>query len=199
MGGPRRAGLVLAGGRSSRFGGEKAVAVLEGRPLLAWSLSALQTCCAAVAVSAAAGSGAEAWARSAGIPVLHDDPGHARGPLAGLAAGLGWAAGEGFNTLATLPCDTPGVGLTHLGPLFEAAVGAPAAFAETADGPHPLCAVWRVSLLPLIAVRLAGGEHPSVRGLLSELGAVSVRFADPSPFRNMNRLADLEGPGGTGA
>src|SRR6185503_10850243 len=45
------AGLVLAGGRSIRFGGEKAVAKLEGRTLLEWAAERLRTVCGSVAIN----------------------------------------------------------------------------------------------------------------------------------------------------
>ena len=44
-------GLVLAGGRSVRFGGEKAVALLDGRPLVQWAAERLRSVCARVAIA----------------------------------------------------------------------------------------------------------------------------------------------------
>jgi len=180
------AGLVLAGGRSSRFGSEKAVALLAGTPLLTRLVSELSGACEAVAVSARPGSGAAALARSMGIETLADDAAHAKGPLAGLVAGLGWARGRGFDRLVTLPCDTPLVGYREIVALLMGMGDAPAAYAATRDGPQPLCAVWRTELERGLSLRLAAGEHPSVRQLLAEIAAVEVMFEDPSPFRNAN-------------
>jgi molybdopterin-guanine dinucleotide biosynthesis protein A len=191
MSGPRLAGLVLAGGQSRRFGREKAAALLRGRPLLAWSLSALDACCEVVAVSAAPGSEAETLARTAGRQVLRDDPSHPRGPLAGLAAGLAWAAAEGFDALATLPCDTPGVGAEQLRALIAALGEADAAYAMTDTGAQSLCAVWPMRAGPMLTAWLAAGDHPPVRRLLEDLGARAVMFADASIFRNANTPDDL--------
>ena len=47
--------------------------------------------CAAVAVNTRPGTQAEALAQAAGLPVLHDAPGDAAGPLSGVKAGLVWA------------------------------------------------------------------------------------------------------------
>ncbi len=182
----RIAGLLLAGGRSSRFGSEKAVAPLAGRPLLAWSAGALAEVCKTVAVSAVADSEAALLAKSMGLPVVVDDPRHARGPLAGLAAGLAWAHATGFDHLVTLPCDTPLVSGRELSRLLADLGAGPAAYAVTEDGPQPLCAVWRVDLLGMLGVRLAMGRHPAVRAFLDDIEATPVSYADPTPFRNAN-------------
>jgi molybdopterin-guanine dinucleotide biosynthesis protein A len=113
-------GLILAGGRSSRFGSEKAAALLDGRPLLMHAYAALTPHCATVAVSAAPGSEAERLAAGVDLPVLHDAPGHPRGPLAGVVAGLAWARGEGADLLAIAPCDTPRMGAGAVGRLIGA-------------------------------------------------------------------------------
>ena len=73
-------GLVLAGGRSVRFGGEKAVALLDGRPLLVWAAERLRTVCTNVAINVRPGTEAEAVAQTHGMPTLYDAPGDAVGP-----------------------------------------------------------------------------------------------------------------------
>jgi molybdenum cofactor guanylyltransferase len=189
---PAIAGLVLAGGRSRRFGAEKAVALLQGRPLIAWALAALEGAGAAPAVSATPESGAAAFAAARGLAVLPDAPGLASGPLAGLAAGLDWAAARGCAILVTLPCDTPHVGAAPLKVLIERLGEADAAFACSPAGPHPLCAAWRAaSVTPALREALAGGRHPAVRAFLAEIGALAVTFEADAPFANFNRPADL--------
>src|SRR5215475_10070255 len=100
-------GVVIAGGRSVRFGGEKAVAMLGGEPLLMWAVKRLQRNCSAVAVNARPGTEAEALARAEGLIVLHDAPGDPAGPLSGVKAGLAWARELGATALAVSPCDVP--------------------------------------------------------------------------------------------
>src|SRR5665213_575112 len=100
-------GLVLAGGRSRRFGSEKAVATLGGRSLLDLAVARLARDCAEVAVNAPAGSAAAAQARALGRRLISDAAGDPDGPLSGIKAGLGWAAGQGVGHLAVIPCDAP--------------------------------------------------------------------------------------------
>ena len=126
------AGVVLAGGRSVRFGGEKAAALLAGKPLLLWAAQRLQRSCALVAINARPGSEAEGIAGAAGLPVLHDLAGDAAGPLAGVRVGLAWAKGRGARLLAVSPCDAPLLPDDLFARLLAAAGGA-AAMAETAS------------------------------------------------------------------
>ena len=184
-------GLCLAGGRSSRFGGEKAAALQDGHPLLAWSLAALAPLCGPVLVSAGRGSEAEALARSLGHWVIYDDPEHAAGPLAGVAAGLAWTAAAGFDRMITLPCDTPLVGAADLTVIVNALDEAPAAYAVTPDGPQSLCAAWRAGLGPDLDDQLRAGRHPAIHRWLAQIGAVPVQFPQAAAFANINTRADL--------
>ena len=187
---PDIAGLVIAGGRSTRFGGEKAVALYAGRPLLLWATDRLQRACAVVAVNARPDTETAALAVSAGFPVLHDEAGDPDGPLAGVKAGLRWAKGMGARALAVSPCDAPRLPPDLFVRLVEAA-GQGAAFAETAEGRQPLCALWPVSALEVVTRALADGAHPATWRLLEELGAARVRFEVPADFANLNTRADL--------
>lgn len=183
-------GLVLAGGRSVRFGGEKAVALLDGRPLLEWAALRLRSVCAHVAANVRPGTEAEAVATRLGLPVLHDEAGDALGPLAGVKVGLIWAEGQGARMLAVSPCDAPLLPDDLYVRLLEHAAGG-AALAETSDGRQPLCAVWPVTALPAVREALVGGAHPPTWQVLERLGARKTSFADPAAFANVNTREDL--------
>ena len=187
----RIVGLILAGGRSRRFGSEKAAQLLGGRPLLAWGLACLDEVCEAVAVSAAPASAAWRLATTLGREALADDPDHPSGPLSGLAAGLAWAGARGADLLATLPCDTPLVTAAHFATLAARLGEAPAAHAATPGGEQWLCAVWRPHLLPSLTARLDRQDHPAVGAYLQNVGAKAVTFKDDDAFANVNFEADL--------
>lgn len=182
--------MVVAGGRSQRFGGEKAVATLAGRPLLLWAVEQLSEACAAVAVNARPGTAAESLAREHGLPVLHDAPGDPDGPLSGVKVGLHWARGRGALQLAVSPCDVP-FAPSGLYTRLQAAAGGGGALAETSEGRQPQCAIWPVSALEMLTAALAGGKHPPTWRMLEELGAVKVRFDPPESFSNLNTREDL--------
>lgn len=189
LGAPRVLGLVLAGGRSTRFGSEKAVAVVDGAPMVSRVAAVLARGCEAVAVNARADSGAAAWARGAGLEVLPDPPGAPDGPLAGVLAGLAGAERRGAAWLLTAPCDTPWLPEDLGGRLMGEVGAAAAATAVTAEGSHPLCTLWSVRLRAPLAAALKDGAHPSVRAWLREAGAAEVRFAEAEAFANLNTPA----------
>lgn len=72
-------GVVLAGGKSSRFGSDKALAELDGHTLISRAVDALAGWCEYVVV---------AGRETAPAPTLPDWPAAGMGPLAGLAAAL---------------------------------------------------------------------------------------------------------------
>lgn len=184
------AGVVIAGGRSLRFGGEKAVAPFAGRPLLQWAADRLARACGNVAVNARPGTEAAALAQALQMPVLHDLPGDPDGPLAGVRVALRWAQGLGARSLAVSPCDVPMLPEDFYERLVAFA-GDGAALAETAEGRQPLCAVWPVSALPLVENALSGGAHPATWRLLEEAGAVKMPVDPPELFANLNTRDDL--------
>lgn len=180
---------MLAGGRSIRFGGEKAAALLVGKPLLVWAAERLARTCAGVALNARPGTEAEQLAGA--LPVLHDRPGDPDGPLAGIRVGLEWAAAQGAGWLAASPCDAPLLPQDLFPRLIAAAKASGAAVAETPDGLQPQVAVWPVSALPAIEAAIAGGAHPPTWRVLEDIGAVRVPFDDRAAFANVNTREDL--------
>lgn len=185
-------GLLLAGGRSRRFGSEKAMAPVGDGLMMDIPLAALQRTCAAVAVSVRPGSGAETRARDLALTCLLDAPGDAEGPLAGIRRGLDWAASQGFDWLAVGPCDAPTLAPGHYRRLTETVCnGAAAAIGEGENGLEPLVSVWPVSSgRAAVAAALAAGGHPSIREVMAALAALPVRLTGYDGL-NVNTPDDL--------
>ena len=103
----RITGLILAGGRARRMGGQdKGLIPLAGRPLIAWVIEALRPQVGSILISANRNQAAYA---AFGYPVIGDEAGGPdltgfQGPLAGIAAAMTLAQ---TPWLLTLPCDTP--------------------------------------------------------------------------------------------
>lgn len=188
-------GLVLAGGRGQRMGGrDKGLQALDGEPLAAHVLARLRPQVGAVLISA--NRHADVYA-SLGAPVVADATPDFAGPLAGMLAGLQAAT---TDYVLTVPCDSPFLPEDlgeRLASALNVALNAPAdvpppsaAYAATAQGPHPVFALLRRDLATDLATALEDGER-RVRAWLARHKAVQVHFADERPFYNVNSLDDL--------
>ena len=183
-------GLVLAGGRSRRFGWEKAVVIVNGVSLIARAVGNLAAEVASVAINAPAGSGAADFARTSGLILVSDPDGLPDGPLTGVLAGLRQARAQGCRWLATVPCDLPFLS-TGLVSALAASSSQTGARVEGPTGRQPLCALWSVDLEPWLAERLSRG-HPPVHALQDEAGFHTAWFDDVARFANFNSPQGLE-------
>jgi len=188
----RIAGLVLCGGRSRRFGSEKALAQLAGEPLIAHVAEVLAHGCERVAVNAPLGGEVASWAGRRGMEVKPDAEGSCYGPLCGVLAGLRWARAEGIGMLITAPCDVPWLPPDFVARLAGAIGDSAGTVAVDAKGDvQPLCALWRIETRRDLAEALKQEHHPPARRLVCDLGFEAVQFGDPRAFLNVNTPADL--------
>jgi molybdenum cofactor guanylyltransferase len=187
------AGIILAGGRSSRMGRDKALTPLAGRPMIAHVLERLRPQIDFAIISA---NGDSARFDGLGAPVIGDkDPNAFAGPLAGISAALAFARNRQATLLASAPCDAPFLPVNLVARLREAleAANASAAVPRYAGEIEPMFGLWRVSMHEEIESTLTRGED-SPRALLKRCGAAVVDFAGQSagnPFENINDFAAL--------
>ena len=186
----RYAGIVLAGGRSSRMGRPKAALEWHGATLVA-RVSDLLARVLEGPVAVVRAPGQELPPLPAGIEVV-EDAREARGPLEGIAAGLR-AVGGRADAAYVSATDTP-----FLTPSFVRAVCAAldhdvdAAVPIAGGRTHPLAAAYRVDLLPLVE-RLLADDRLRAADLVEAIrvrwvSAQELRRADPAlaSLRNVN-------------
>ena len=177
------AGIVLAGGQSRRMGGgDKGLLDLGGRPVIAHVIERLGC---ARAISA---NGDPARFARFGLPVLPDSVPDWPGPLAGVLAGIDWAAGQGIARILTAAADTPFFP-RDLGTRLAAAK-APVVMA-TGGGDHPAFAMWDVALRDDLRAALHSGTR-RMRNWMDARGALRVEIPGEDPFFNINTPADLD-------
>ena len=164
-------GAVLAGGLSTRFGSDKALAELAGRTLIARAVDALSGWCEYVVV---------VGRETAPAPTLPDWPRPGMGPLAGIAAALHLARDEGYDAVLTCGVDSA---LLPDG-LPELLAPAPAYLAE-----QPVIGLWPATALEAIETILTGSGRHSMLQFAEALGARAVKSS--AEAANINTPADL--------
>ena len=165
--------MVLAGGRSSRFGGDKALALHAGRTLIDHAIAALRPIADEVVIAGRVHDGFRS---------LWDRPGPGLGPLAGLNAALAEAAAGSFDGVVSVPCDAPQLSGEILATLLEEPWRA-AAFAGL-----PVCGYWPASLAAALDSQLSRGDDRSLRRWIA---CCDARIVPGPDVANINTQADL--------
>lgn len=186
-------GLLLAGGKSSRMGRDKASLVVAegGLSQAGRALGLLRQFCPRTYLSLRDGQDIPVGAE--GALVLRDEP-DSQGPLAGLLAA---SRAEPEVAWLVLACDLPFVHaglLARLVSVHERKPDLPfVACANRRDGaPEPLCAIYGPSAGPILARYAARGEF-SPRRIMIEEKAVSLEVIgeDVQALINVNNPQDL--------
>lgn len=173
-------GVILAGGRASRFRGvNKATLDVDGRRIIDRQLEVLRQLTAdqiIVANDASAYEGLGARIAADQVPEV--------GPIGGLLTGLTQAT---TTRILALACDLPFVHAAFLRHLIARAPEADAVVPRTADGMHPLCAMYGTRIAPAVAAAIARGEF-ALHRLLGHLTVVIVDADEIAPFDADGRL-----------
>ncbi|HEY4581607.1 MAG TPA: molybdenum cofactor guanylyltransferase [Lysobacter sp.] len=175
---PRRlnfTGVVLAGGRSSRMGRDKALLAIDGGTLLDRAIALLRD------------------AGATRVLVSGDRPAHdgipdafpGLGPVGGIASVL---THVDDGAMLVVPVDMPALDVDTLCVLFEATAAVSAA--HFVGHPLPWSAYVDARVRAQVAALAAGGEGPSMRALHAAVGGIEWPAPDAARLRNVNAPAD---------
>jgi molybdopterin-guanine dinucleotide biosynthesis protein A len=190
---PGVSAIVLAGGRSSRFGRDKLAEIVDGRTLLEHALDGVAPLADETIVVVAPDEARRVPAGS----IVVSDPASFQGPLVGLLTGLRLATGPLVLVVGgDMPTMVPSVLALLVDRLDEPAVDA--AVLEESGQDHPLPGVLRAAPAMVAAERLVDAGERSLRGLYEALASVSIDEAswhelDPGgrTLRDVDTPADL--------
>jgi molybdopterin-guanine dinucleotide biosynthesis protein A len=191
-------GLLLAGGQSRRMGGgDKALRPLGGRPLLDHVIERLRPQVAAMLLNANADPSRFA---GFGLPVVPDSVPDFAGPLAGVLAGLDWAAANrpDCEWVVSVPTDAPFLPRDLVARLVAGmqAAGAELACAASGGQPHPVVGLWPLRLREALRHAVVAEEIRKVDTWTGRYRISRVPFVEETagvdPFFNANRPDDFE-------
>lgn len=188
-------GVILAGGLATRMGGgDKGLLPLGDGTLLSSVIDRLAPQVVEVALNA---NGDPSRFDALGLPVIPDSIEGYAGPLAGVLAGLDWAATRGADTIVTAAADTPFFPCDLVPQLLLASEGmdAPLVLAATPDpergtARHPTFGLWPVALRHDLRSALQGGLRKVVLWTDQHQGRTAL-FPQEAAFFNVNSPDDL--------
>lgn len=192
---PPTLGLVLAGGRASRMGGgDKTLLKVGGSTILQRVLARILPHCTAIVLNA---NGDPSRFAAFGFPVVADEVPDFAGPLAGILAGLEWAAREHpkIEWTASVPGDCPFLPPDLIPRLHEArrAEGKILACARSGEWRHPVVALWPVALRVDLRRALFDEDLHKIELFTGRYGVAVAEWPDRpvDPFMNVNTPEDL--------
>lgn len=191
------AGLLLAGGQSSRMGGgDKCLTVVAGRTLLERVIERARPQVSTLVLNA---NGDPARFAAFGLPVIGDVIEGYAGPLAGILTGLEWVRDNlpGTEWMASFATDTPLFPTDLVGRLRQAVADAQLDIACAVSGgrAHPVFGLWPVRLAADLREAVV---RQGVRKVEAWTGRYRVAYAqwpgrgDDDPFLNANTPEELE-------
>ena len=192
---PGPLGLILAGGLARRMGGgDKARIRIGGVTILGRVIACLAPQCSAIIINA---NGDLTRFADTGLPVVSDSVPDFAGPLAGILAGLDWAAAHAPDVadLVSVPGDCPFLPVDLVERLETARKAArlPLACARSGDWRHPVVGLWPVRLRDDLRKALTEEDMHKIEVWTARHGvAIADWAAKPvDPFLNVNTPEDV--------
>lgn len=179
-------GVVLAGGRASRMGGEdKGLLLLNGIPL--WQHVANSLAKQVNRIVLSANRNLDRY-RLSDLTVIEDTLDNFPGPLAGMLAVMQQTAADWF---LFCPCDTPGIPTDLAARLASERKDATVVWVTDGERDHPTIALVHRQVIPQLAAYLASGER-RVMVFMRQVEGHAVDFSDcRQAFININTPDDL--------
>ena len=188
-------GVLLAGGLARRMGGgDKPMRTIGGRTILDRVIARLQPQCDGLLLNA---NGDPARFAAFGLPVIPDGVADFPGPLAGILAGLDWAAANRpeVKWILSAAADCPFLPRDLVARLVAALreENAELAVAATDGQSHPVIGLWSVALREQLRHALVVEDIRKIDRWTARYKLVTVTWpVQPlDPFFNANTMDDI--------
>ena len=183
-------GVVLAGGKSSRFGQDKSDVKLDGRSLLEHTLNKIKPKLKKILIVSNNQTLKD-------YTVIKDCIDGHLGPLVGVLSAMKWIKKNNysFNWIATFPCDTPFFNNSLIDRFIESSKSNDSAlyFAKSEKKRHNIFGLWSLKLVEILEEDIIKNNYRKVEIWANKIGVktINISYKEFDPFFNINTKEDL--------
>ncbi len=183
-------GVILAGGKSKRFGQEKSQVKLGDKTLLEHSLSKLKSKFDKILIVTNSNT-------IKNYITINDCIEGQLGPLVGVLSAMKWIKKNKFsyNWIATFPCDTPFFNTSIIEEFFKASKlnDNLLYFVKSKEKRHNIFGLWSLKLIEILEKDIIENNYRKVEKWANKIGVktINVSYDDIDPFFNINTKEDL--------
>ena len=182
--------VILAGGKSKRFGQEKSQVKLGDKTLLEHSLSKLKSKFDKILIVTNSNTIKD-------YKTINDCIEGQLGPLVGVLSAMKWIKKNKFsyNWIATFPCDTPFFNISIIEEFFKASKlnDNLLYFVKSKEKRHNIFGLWSLKLIEILEKDIIENNYRKVEKWANKIGVktIDVSYDDIDPFFNINTKEDL--------
>jgi molybdopterin-guanine dinucleotide biosynthesis protein A len=183
-------GVILAGGKSKRFGQEKSQVKLGDKTLLEHSLSKLKSKFDKILIVTNSNTIKD-------YKTIKDCIEGQLGPLVGVLSAMKWIKKNKFsyNWIATFPCDTPFFNISIIEEFYKASKlnDNLLYFVKSKEKRHNIFGLWSLKLIEILEKDIIENNYRKVEKWANKIGVktIDVSYDDIDPFFNINTKEDL--------
>ncbi len=183
-------GVVLAGGKSKRFGKDKTEAKLGDKTLLQHTLNKIKNKLSNIVI-------VSNKKEIEDYKIIKDCIDGQLGPLVGVLSAMKWVKKNNFsyNWIATFPCDTPFFDNSIIDKFKLASESKDSLlyFINTNKQRHNIFGLWSIKLVEILEKDIIKNNYRKVEEWANKIGVknINVSYNGINPFFNINTNEDL--------
>ena len=184
-------GVVLAGGKSKRFGEDKSTIKLNGKTLIEHTLDKIKSKLNKIIIV----SNDKVLKNYITINDCIDGQ---LGPLVGVLSAMKWIKDNNYsyNWIITFPCDTPFFNISIIDKFVEVSKldHSLLYFAKSEEKRHNIFGLWSLKLIETLETDIVKNNHRKVEKWADKIGVktINISYKEVDPFFNINTKEDLK-------
>jgi len=184
-------GVVLAGGKSERFGKDKSEIKLGGKTLLAHTLDKIKSKFNKIII-------VSNNKKVKDYVVIKDCIEGQLGPLVGVLSAMKWIKKNNYSYkwVMTFPCDTPFFDISIIDKFIEATKlnDSPLYFVKSEEKRHNIFGLWSLKIMETLEADILKNDYRKVEKWANKIGVktINITYDNIDPFFNINTQEDLE-------